>query len=65
MPFSNRRTPPTDADFACPPGIIPGRRLPDEYYMDEDVAPRPAPDDFSDEFPASKPAPDDFSGEFT
>jgi hypothetical protein len=36
--FTNRDTPPTDEDFACPPGIRPGRRLPDHCYMDDDAA---------------------------
>lgn len=35
--FSNRRTPPTDADFACAPGINPGVRQEDWQYMDEDL----------------------------
>jgi hypothetical protein len=35
--FTNRKTPPTDEDFACAPGILPGRRLPDHFYMDEGV----------------------------
>lgn len=52
-PFSNRRTPPTDADFEVPPGILPGFRLPDWCYMDDDVAPTPtdpSPDPMSFEF---------------
>lgn len=48
--FSNRRTPPTEADFACPPGIIPGRRLPDWCYMEDDVAPPEPPKPKLDEF---------------
>lgn len=35
--FTNRQTPPTEADFEAPPGIIPGRRLPDHCYMDDDA----------------------------
>lgn len=35
--FSNRRTPPTDEDFACAPGINPGTRQADWQYMDEDL----------------------------